>query len=245
MQQQAGENFPDEPRDLVWERIRLQLAVESPKQVKRFSLRKAAAIAACFIGLTGFAAWWLYQGDKNPAREKESVAVSGKQPIAAPQQKQADESGEMNAPLAKTETFVPKKAPAKRMPATHPSMPPHTESAAAMQESAFLQNLESSFTQVINLQRDKLNQTPMYAESPEYFRDFKVQFNQMNKDEQTIRKDIVRLGMSQELLDQLINVYQQKLNLLKQLQLEMTKTNNRFQQHASPVDSLNTYFIHL
>ncbi len=245
MQQQAGENFPDEPRDLVWEKIRGHLAEKTPNQVKHLSFRKIAAIAACFIGLAGFAAWWVIRGESGTLKDKGSVAVSGKQPVVTPQQEHPEVMQDMDAPVAKTEAAVPKKTPAKNRPATRPFAPPVAETSGTMPEPAFLQNLESSFTQVINLQKDKLSQTPMYAESPEYFHDFKVQFNQMNKDEQAIRKDIARLGLSQELLDQLINLYQQKLNLLKQLQLEMTKTNNRFQQHAQPADSLHMYFIHL
>ena len=108
-----------------------------------------------------------------------------------------------------------------------------------------LNGIESSFTQVINLQRAKLSTLPMYAETPEYFNDFKVQIRQMEKDEKTIKTDIAKRGLSGELLDQLINLYQQKLNILKQLQIEMNKTNNRFKQNRGPVDSTRTYFLNI
>ena len=85
----------------------------------------------------------------------------------------------------------------------------------------------------------------MYAESPAYFNDFKIQIRQMEKDEKVIKSDIARRGMNDGLLDQLINLYQQKLNILKQLQTEMTKTNNRYKQNRGPVDSAKTYFLKL
>jgi hypothetical protein len=108
-----------------------------------------------------------------------------------------------------------------------------------------LNDLESSFTQVINLQRARVSTMPMYAETPEYFSDFKVQMRQMEKDEKVIKADISKRGLSDELLDQLINLYQQKLNTLKQLQIEMNKTNNRFKQNRGPVDSTRTYFLNI
>jgi hypothetical protein len=85
----------------------------------------------------------------------------------------------------------------------------------------------------------------MYAETPEYFKDFKLQLKQIDKDEKGIKSDITHNGMNSELLDQLINLYQQKLSLLKQMQLEMNKTNNRYKQNRAQVDSTKSYFIKL
>ena len=85
----------------------------------------------------------------------------------------------------------------------------------------------------------------MNAESADYFNDFKIQIKQMELDEKVIKSDIAKHGMNDVLLDQLINVYQQKLNVLKQLQIEMNKTNNRFKQNRGPVDSVKTYFLNL
>jgi hypothetical protein len=67
----------------------------------------------------------------------------------------------------------------------------------------------------------------------------------MEKDEKLIKSDIAKRGMTDVLLGQLINVYQQKLGLLKQLQIEMNKTNNRYKQNRGPVDSTKTYFLNL
>lgn len=85
----------------------------------------------------------------------------------------------------------------------------------------------------------------MYAETPEYFNDFKIQIKQMEKDEKVIKSDIAKRGMNDELLDQLINLYQQKLNTLKQLQLEMNKLNSRYKKSRQPVDPTRTYFLNI
>jgi hypothetical protein len=85
----------------------------------------------------------------------------------------------------------------------------------------------------------------MFGESSDYFTDFKIQINQLEKDEKSIKAEIVKRGMSDQLLNQLINIYQIKLNTLKQLQLEMNKINNRIKQNRVPVDSVKTYFINI
>ena len=83
----------------------------------------------------------------------------------------------------------------------------------------------------------------MYAESAEYFKDFNTQIKLMEKEEKNIKSTIAKHGINNDLLDQLINLYQQKLTVLKQLQLEMNKTNNRFKQTRGPIDTTRTYFL--
>ena len=83
----------------------------------------------------------------------------------------------------------------------------------------------------------------MYAESADYFKDFNIQIKQMEKEERDIKSSISKAGINNDLLDQLINLYQQKLTILKQLQLEMNKTNNRFKQNRGPVDTTRSYFL--
>jgi len=85
----------------------------------------------------------------------------------------------------------------------------------------------------------------MFAETPDYFNDFKLQIRQIERDERGIKSDISKQGMNDALVDQLINLYQQKLAVLKQLQIEMNKTNNRYKQNRGPVDSSKTYFLNM
>ena len=91
-----------------------------------------------------------------------------------------------------------------------------------------VKNVDSQFNQVINIQKNIISKTAIYTESPDYFKDFMTGFKQMEEDEKGIKKDIVAMGFTNDLLEQLINVNQQKLGLLKQLLVEINKTNNRF-----------------
>ena len=103
--------------------------------------------------------------------------------------------------------------------------------------------VDSQFAQVINLQKNRLNNTPIFAENKKYFKAFIVGFKQMEKDEKQVKKDIAVMGFTSDLLDQLINVNQQKLNLLKMFQTEINKTNIRFKQNRNSIDTTKVYFI--
>jgi hypothetical protein len=130
-------------------------------------------------------------------------------------------------------------------PAAAPITTIHTVKEMNAEDQSKLISMEASFTQVINMQKARISTTPLYAESPTYFSDFHIQLHQMEKDESQIKSYIQKNGMSDELLEQLINVYQQKLNMLKQLQIEMQKLNSRFKQNRPAFDTLKTYFLNL
>ena len=72
-----------------------------------------------------------------------------------------------------------------------------------------------------------------------FFRKLKIKVYKRQK------KEISKKGLTDQQLDQLINLYQYKLTVLKQLQLEMNKTNNRYKQNRGPVDSTRAYFINI
>lgn len=234
LQNHAEELNLDEPRPQVWQNIQQQTQAEKKRPVIVMITRWA--VAACILVLAGIGAWYVINEKK--AEPVQTAAIKEKTIIpAVPVQKQPVVI-ENNDPvvIAKTTDHT-----TKHKPATH-----NTKQPVYSQETMTnLQNLENSFTQVINLQRDRVSSMPMYAESPEYFNDFKVQIKQMEKDEKVIKSDIAKRGMNDQLLDQLINLYQQKLNTLKQLQTEMNKTNNRYKQSRGPVDSTKTYFLNL
>jgi len=108
-----------------------------------------------------------------------------------------------------------------------------------------VKNVDSQFQQIINIQKNKINNTPLFAEKPTYFKDFVVAYKQMEKDEKNLKKDMLAIGFTNELLEQLINVNQQKLNLLKLLQTEINKTNIRFKQNRYLIDTAKAYFIQI
>ena len=244
IQQNTDRLNVDEPGPEVWLGVK-----DGIKEVKRVKIVKKVvlgntiglftkwALAACVILLAGIGIWYVLS-DKKPVEQKataniyvekkaDAVRVAPKKTESAPAEKQK--------PL-----IIAKNS---RTPKTH--KPINQPTNLNSMELGELYELENSFSQVINLQRATISTIPMYAETPEYFKDFKLQLKQIDKDEKGLKSDITRNGMNSELLDQLINLYQQKLSLLKQMQLEMNKTNNRYKQNRAPIDSTKSYFIKL
>lgn len=106
-----------------------------------------------------------------------------------------------------------------------------------------VKSIDSQYNQVIDLQKNIISNTPIYAENAAYFKSFSSDFKQMEADEKRIKKDMASFGFKQELLSQLINVYQQKLDLLKMFQTEINKTNIRYKQNRNNVDSSKIYYV--
>jgi hypothetical protein len=248
IQNHAEELDLDEPRLQVWQKIRRESAAVKKPSVVMMVTRWAAA--ACLVALAGIGAWSVFSS-KKPAHTEVSIVAQVKKtdtPVQITKTPEEDIIPETKQPelIAKTNT-IPEQLQ-HRMPEQqhrNTNKIKNRQPAASDAALASLQNMETSFTQVINLQRDRISSMPMYAESPEYFDDFKIQIKQMERDEKVIKSDIAKRGMSDQLLDQLINLYQQKLNTLKQLQIEMNKTNNRYKQNRAPVDPVKTYFLNL
>ncbi|MBX9779726.1 MAG: hypothetical protein K2X26_05240 [Chitinophagaceae bacterium] len=220
----------DAPRPIVWERIEKEL----PAPAKRISINRVIiwSAAACVLVLAGIG---ITRFARNEIRDTSSGLRDKSYKLGnVAGNKLRDTSYELRVTGYKLRDVASNTKPVTRIPNSATRNPnPETR----------ISELESSFTQVINLQKARISTTPMYAESAAYFNDFKVEMRQMEKDEAQIKKDISTRGMTNELLDQLINIYQQKLNMLKQLQLEMQKTNNRYKQNRVSVDTVRTYFL--
>jgi hypothetical protein len=221
-----------EPSENVWAGI--HASVQSP--VKSMYLRNWS-IAASFIFLVGLSVLSLHKSNTpvNP------IVKSTKKEITPNVIEEKDSiSNEVNATVA-----IKQLNKTLNYPAASPITTIHTVHELNSADQIKLSSMEASFHQVINLQKARISTTPLYAESPNYFSAFHHQLQQMEKDEAQIKTYINKNGMNDELLDQLINVYQQKLNMLKQLQIEMQKLNSRFKQNRPAVDTLKSYFLNL
>jgi hypothetical protein len=240
LQQHNDDLGNDEPRDLVWKNIQQQLPVTTSKPAVVIKFIRYA-VAACVIALAGVGAYHLLDNKKEVAI-KENLAVVTKpaenvepsttnsSSVTLPDKEVIDE------PVVKTKKDVTIKK----------STPSPSKKIIEDESIYHLQTMEMSFHQIINIETSKINGTPLYTESPGYFSDFKLRLKQMENDEALIKKDIARNGLTDELLNQLINLYQQKLNVLKALQNEINKTNNRFKQNHNPADSTTqTYFLNI
>lgn len=243
----------DEPSASVWENVQARVQLQTDQRMADSNAaapNKAAAkasvimmrrmvqwsVAACVIVLAGIGVWALMNNQVAQTPQQEQVVINDSTPIT-PSQPVVVPLIESVKPSVQT-AFV-------KTPNTKKSLRINNTKDQRQTALAALNQMENGFTQVINLQRGKISTTPMYAESASYFDEFKVQLAQLEEEEKQIKKDIQKKGLTDQQLDQLINLYQYKLTVLKQLQLEMNKTNNRFKQNRGPVDSTRAYFIQI
>ena len=98
---------------------------------------------------------------------------------------------------------------------------------------------------MVKLQLKNIRSTPVYGETADYFNVFKQTLKQIDTDEANIKNNIKTNGLNDVLLEQLINVYQEKINVLKNLQQEMNKINNKVKDNQLPSDSLKSHFINI
>ena len=230
----------DAPSPKVWKGISQSIA-PAEKPLIRIGFKWAAA--AILLVMAGAAIWyWNQPNQKTIELVKESIKTI---PSPQPSIPNVMDTIERTITAALTKPAASAKNPHRGFPAATPITTIHTVSELSNNDLVKMASLETSFTQVINLQRSRISHTPLYAESPSYFKDFKLQMQQMEKDEKQIKVFISKNGMTDALLDQLINVYQQKLNVLKQLQIEMQKLNTRYKQNRESVDTAKTYFLNL
>lgn len=251
----------DEPSPLVWDKVNQRVKAQTEKHfatAKVFSIRKLVqwSAAACILGLAGTGVWYLFNENNVAKPLQEQVVTNEEKSNSAPNNSSnaninTTSNGQSTKALVATESIAPSAS------ATQPMLSKSTQSVQSRKAGSAspvnssnnamtaLANMETGFTQIINLQKGKISTTPMYAESASYFNEFKSQINQIEQEEKQIKKEISKKGLTDQQLDQLINLYQYKLTVLKQLQLEMNKTNNRYKQNRGPVDSTRAYFINI
>jgi len=237
MQQHSEDLDVDTPRGKVWLAINQELHPVKPMATVVYI---KWAVAACVVALAGFGAYALLT--KQPVSNNTGEMVKT---LSKPVKSELPEDVTRLQPTTTEQLVASNKSVKSTNSQKQRANQPVTSNQQPVTNITALEQVENSFTQVINLQKAKVNTTPLIAENPGYFNDFAIEMKRMERDEQSIKKDIKKNGLTDELLDQLINVYQQKLNVLKQLQNEIHKTNNRFKQNRGPVDSTKPYFLNI
>lgn len=218
----------DTPPDRLWQSIQASTKRQPEKRVYRMASRAAAAAVLVLV----CAGLWLASTkdndqqaalapEKKPAPRKEALAPVAKQTTRA------------KAPVQEAPPQKPTNKTARKKRTAPPEEPVGTESL-----------VDKSYARLINDQLTRLRSTPVYAESADYFNGFVLQLNQMQADEQTLQRDMARYGLTNELLAQLIYVYQQKLTLLKKLQTEIGKMNRAVKADSS-AGSSQAYYLNL
>lgn len=227
LQQQQDDMNVDSPSDAVWNNIEKAALPKNKGRIRSISLKLAAAaaiisaIVIAGIRLAGNEAGASLAGNtKKPGSlHKELIADSG-QPIVS-----------TIVSTASQDTMAPplkKHRPVKK-----------TDERYAMMES-----FKENYGQLVSYQLQSIRSTPVYAEDPAYFDDFKSRLKQMDSDEMAIRNSIRRQGISNNLLEQLINVYQQKLDVLKSLQEAINKMNTKVKEQPE-ADSSGKFYLNI
>jgi hypothetical protein len=107
------------------------------------------------------------------------------------------------------------------------------------------EDIEASYTSMVNQQLERVRTQPIYAEDAEYFHSFKKQFTELAKDEEQLKQRIRQTGMADEYVDELINIYQEKIGVLKRLRFEINKMNNRVRQADPGIQQQQPAYINL
>ena len=228
LQQNADELGDEEPQEQLWNKISGQLTVDRKRGIMRQILNYA--VAASVIGLIVAGAYFgLNQNSnkKSVAQQKSNSkdSISKKVPIEIIPERPI---------IAATKITVPQKIKKD-----------FTEVKKENSTEYVMASVENSFITLISLQKEKVNRTPVFAEDPAYFNDFYSQLQQMDQDEKEVKEDIAKIGLTNEMLSRLINMYKQKLSVLEKLQTEINKTNTRYKQSKNPNEVQKNYFLQL
>jgi hypothetical protein len=242
---QKNDAYTDEPSNKVWLGIQQQLSQKQPAKIVRFNWK--IAVAACCILLAGLGLVFIMHN----SQKTQIVAKNTETKIEA-SPKNIDTANTTIEPIKTLNTNEILASNSTEIVKIKPVITPKKKNEVLQQNTnrpnealiAF-ENLETSFKQVINIQKQRLNTIPLNAENPFYYAEFINDFKKLEKEEKRIKQDIIGKGISNENLENLISVYQYKLNILKQLQTEINKTNSRYKQNREAVDTVKTYFLNL
>lgn len=247
LQGHADELDTDRPRDKVWLHIQQQTAHTPKRKVHMLQWQLAAA---CLAGIIGLAIWWFVPetGKKQVAIQYPKTDTSHTTTELAHTSNLLDnEIGKNNPSYTNKSTPAPK--PVKIAGRYEAATKEENKESLAQQdadkkeeyEPSPLHHLEAGFIHIINLQLSKVRTTPIYSENADYFSSFKKQFFQLNEDEKAWKRKTANATITEEQLNELITIYEQKLTVLKLLQAEIIKTNNHFRQTQSAAVSAASF----
>lgn len=194
------------------------------------------AVAACVIALAGAGLWLVIKNNKAPSDTAKQYSGAIKREAAPGKEKIENMLRKEEKTLGKDivrNTSKPKQAHHKA----------RSPKPAELSDEVDL--IDKSYSSLIDYQLKKLRATPLYAENGSYFSFYVEQFKQMDQDEQAVRNDIKTYGLTNEFLEQLINVYQQKLNVLKSLQAEVNKMNNKVREKQAPSEKPEVHYLNI
>jgi hypothetical protein len=192
------------------------------------------AVAACVIGLASAGLWLVIKNNKAPSdTAKHNGGPAKREPL--PGKEKIENTPGTEEMTSGKDIARNSYKPTKTGHKARPQKPEETPDEITI--------IDKSYSKLIEYELRKLRTTPLYAENGSYFSFYVEQFKQMDQDEQAVRNDIKTYGLTNEFLEQLINVYQQKLNLLKNLQAEINKMNNKVREKQAPSEKSEVHYL--
>jgi hypothetical protein len=244
----------DEPSPQLQQKIMQQSKPSTTKKVIVLQWVKWAA-AAFLIGFAGIGVYSLLSNKK-----LDTSTIATKTPIEKIQNNDTE-----TAAIIPTETIAKNEDTDAVLPKTNATKQAVTSFTKSKKQSPLLaktklpktttlqqtpinkaiEAIDEQFLQVVNIQKDRIKNTPLFAENETYFKDFKEQMKLLDNDEQATRNTLKKDPLNADVLGGLITIYQQKLGLLKSLQTEINKLNNKYKQNKAPIDSARSYFLNI
>ncbi|QES88169.1 hypothetical protein [Rhizosphaericola mali] len=247
----------DIPEDFVWENIQNALDLGENDTEKKaapiFSIKRIAWLAAaCLLTIVGYFSWKMMNNTEeitnHPSLAKNDLdkKVNTDSPTQSQMQtlviqKDTSKIEPKEAPILVKNEETPVK---KEFKLKEKQVLPTKKSSKVLYAKA--ENIEvGNFSQLIDYQKEIINTIPILGVKPSYFNAFKTQLKSMDQDEKSIRMDIAQNGISQVAVNQLINIYQQKINVLKQLSDEISRTNKIYSQHEVHPTKPSIHYLNL
>jgi hypothetical protein len=243
----------DEPGEELWSGVKDKL--HPPKRIPLFWKQ---LVAACIVAIIGAGVYFYTRTGTIPAADPGVIAKEDQPGItrpdtihnlALPEQQIKQEVAKLPA---SAEHKSAAKAGSKRAARALPVSPltgngSLTMSKALPQRDTLygFETVEASYASMLDIQLEKLRTQPIYAESPEYFSFFKNEFRDLEKDEAKLKQLLINSDDKTEPLDQLMLIYQRKISILKQLQFEINKVNNKVKQTNAGIQTQKPSYINL
>ncbi|PZR28329.1 MAG: hypothetical protein DI535_06705 [Citrobacter freundii] len=212
----------DLPNEKVWDRIDASLSEKKVTGSVNAMFRYLAAASVIALVAAGF---WM-ENRKTVHNQEKNTAVT----THAPEKDSAAMIVTDNKPVIVSRTI---------------ETPVERESAKPVVQEQPIEKLSADYAALISSRLQKLRATPVYAECSDYFSDFTGQLKQMDKDGLNIQHDLQQYGLQDALIEQLIEIYERKLRLLKELQAQITRMNRKAGLRAGASKQTEPCFINL
>jgi hypothetical protein len=233
----------DEPRAHLFDSIEKRLNTSKPRVIPMFV---KWAVAACIILLAGIAVYMFSSDglDKNQHIAKTTNVGNTdssselKKPIENEAPEKVERPTEELAKLPARKQSLSNAQSYSAEPASNAAKERIVKNAPVQPTDPMLRafnDMDKSYATMVSLQLEKVKGTPIYAEDAGYFHVFKKEFQDLTNDEKMLKEETKKNGINDDIINRMINIYQEKISLLKQLQFEINKMNNRI-KNTNPED---------